>query len=270
MSFQRYPLSTVQKVGQFIRETLVTPTATPQQPASLGELSEEDSGEPILPDSLDALGDLFRVGDVPEDNLPAPNVEGRWYISTVDPAEALFKLPGLWVRAGIRLVTYLQCQPDGGLGITWALPELLSTTEHLEVAISKASSTQPPQPMGALPNVIEAIEGDGSLSSFLSASIFLRELKEFGRFGKHARWTHHRFVDAAPSQINWQWRTNPPQDFAPKVVTLPDGQVVIEFFSCRVLKPIALFRHVDRYSPNSYQAQNADQVIAVAAPKPSK
>lgn len=270
MSFQRYPLATVQKVSQFVRETLVTPTAIPQQSNPSGEQFKEDAEEATPPDSLDALGDLFRVGDIPEDNLPAPNAEGRWYISTIDPAEALFKLPGLWIRAGIRLVTYLQCQPDGGLGITWALPELLSTTEHLEEAIVTVNGSHPPQPQGALPNVIEALEGDGSLSSFLSASIFLRELKEFGRFGKHARWTHHRFVDAVPPQVNWQWRTSAPQDFAPKVVTLPTGEVIVEFFSCRVLKPIALFRHVDRYGTNSYQAQNADQVIAVAATAPSK
>jgi hypothetical protein len=38
----------------------------------------------------------------------------------------------------------------------------------------------------------------------------------------------------------------------------------VEFYSCRVQKPIALFRHVDRYPPNSYMANNQDQVIAVA------
>ncbi|MBD0267153.1 MAG: hypothetical protein ICV77_02555 [Cyanobacteria bacterium Co-bin8] len=258
MSFQRYPLSTVQKVSQFIRETLVLPAV---EPSALSTTAEP---EWLQPDSLDALGDLFRVGDPAEETIPAPNDEGRWYISTIDPADALFKLPGLWTKAGIRLVTYLQRQPEGGLGLTWAMPELLSTTEHLEAAIATAG-TNPPHPVGALPNVVEALEGDGSLSSFLSASIFLRELREFGRFGNQARWTHHRFVDAVPPKANWQWRTKPPQDLAPKVVTLPDGQIVVEFFSCRVVKPIALFRHVDRYSPNSYQAQNADQVIAVIA-----
>ncbi|HEY9738064.1 MAG TPA: hypothetical protein V6D06_17350 [Trichocoleus sp.] len=264
MSFQRYPLATVQKVSQFVREALVLPTV--DQSAYTAE--SDDSTEELEPDSLDALGDLFRVGDTPQDSGPAPNLDGRWYVSTIDPAEALLKLPGLWIRAGIRLVTYLQRRPDGGLGLTWALPELLSTTEQLEAAIAVSNGTQPPHPQGALANVVEALEGDGSLSSFLTASIFLRELKEFGRFGKQARWSHHRFVDQVPPQANWQWRTQMPKDFAPKVVTLPDGQVVVEFFSCRVMQPIALFRHVDRYGNNSYQSQTADQVIAVAVPKP--
>lgn len=264
MSFQRYSLATVQKVSQLIRETLVLPPAEQLAPAA----ASEDGVEELEPDSLDALGDLFRVGDTPQDSGPAPNLEGRWYISTIDPAEALLKLPGLWIRAGIRLVTYLQQRPDGGLGLTWALPELLSTTEQLEAAIAASNGTQAPHPQGALPNVVDAIEGDGSLSSFLAASIFLRELKELGRFGKQARWSHHRFVDQVPPQVNWQWRTQVPKDFAPKVVTLPDGQVLVEFFSCRVIQPIALFRHVDRYGSSSYQSQTADQVIAVAVPRP--
>jgi len=56
MAFQRYPLPTVQKVSQLIRGTLVLPMADAQTKEAP---SEEDEG---VPDSLDALGDLFRVG----------------------------------------------------------------------------------------------------------------------------------------------------------------------------------------------------------------
>jgi hypothetical protein len=275
MSFQRYPIATVQKVSQFIRETLVLPSVSPlplsaTDSFSNGSSGSEDDTEPWEPDSLDALGDLFRIGDDLEEQVPAPNVEGRWYISTINPGDSLLKLPGLWLRAGIRLVTYLQRYTDGGVGMTWALPELLSTTEYLDAAIESAGQgTEPPHPIGALTNLTDALEGDGSLSSFLSASIFLREVREFGRFGPQARWTHHRFVAEPPPKVTWQWRTKPPQDFSPKVVTLSDGQIVVEFFTCRVMKPIALFRHVDRYPATSYHAQTADQVIAiVGSPNP--
>jgi hypothetical protein len=259
MSFQRYPLSTVQKVSQCIRSGLELPALEAESNPSV---IEDDT---IIPASLDDLGDLFRVGDAPEDALPAPNREGRWYLSTKDPGDSLNRLPGLWLKAGIRLVTYLQCQADGGTGITWAMPELLSTTEYLEEAIEKASDNSPPHPVGALPNVMNGLEGDGSLSSFLAASIFLREIREFGRFGRQSRWIHHRFVAEVPGKVAWQWKAKSPQDFSTKVVTLPDGQVVVEFFSCRVQRPIALFRHVDRYSSNSYHPNNADQVLAVTS-----
>ncbi|NJL45710.1 MAG: hypothetical protein HC922_08285 [Leptolyngbyaceae cyanobacterium SM2_3_12] len=66
-----------------------------------------------------------------------------------------------------------------------------------------------------------------------------------------------------PPQIPWEWRTSKPEDFSPKVVLRPDGEILVEFYSCRVQKPIALFRHLDRYPPNSYTATNQDQAIAV-------
>lgn len=161
MAFQRYPLPTVQKVSQLIRDTLVLPL--PEQSASGSASTLEDDK---IPDSLDALGDLFRVGDDLDQNLPAPNTEGRWFVSTLDPSEALGKLPGLWLAPGIRLVTYLRQDGEGGMGATVALPGLLSTTERLEEAINKAAADQPPTPMGTLPNLMGGIEGDGSRPRF--------------------------------------------------------------------------------------------------------
>lgn len=257
MAFQRYPLPTVQKVSQLIRETLILPIADDRAKAG----APQDDGS--IPDSLDALGDLFRVGDDLDENLPAPNTEGRWFVSTLDPSEVLNKLPGLWLAPGIRLVTYLRQDKEGGMGATVALPSLLSTTERLEAAIESVASDQAPNPMGALPSLMGGIEGDGSLASFLSASILIRELREFGRFGRYARWTHHRFVAAVPPKLPWQWRTKMPEDFSPKVVLRPDAEVVVEFYTCRVQKPVALFRHVDRYPPNSYTATTQDQAVAV-------
>ncbi|NMF84466.1 hypothetical protein [Nodosilinea sp. P-1105] len=264
MSFQRYPLATVQKVSQLVRETLVLPPH--EQPCHQADGSPTVADDTMLPDSLNALGDLFRAGDMPEDNLPAPNAEGRWFVSTMDPAEALSKLPGLWLQPGIRLVSYLRQDHQGGIGVTVALPSLLSTIEQLETAIDKATQTgQPPSPMGILPSLMASLDGDGSLSSFLSASVFIREVREFGRFGQYARWAHHRLVNAPPAKVTWQWRTKAPEDFSPKVVLRQDSEIVVEFYSCRIHKPIALFRHFDRYPPNSYTAQNQDQVIAVPA-----
>lgn len=258
MAFQRYPLPTVQKVSQLIRGTLVLPMADAQTKEAP---SEEDEG---VPDSLDALGDLFRVGDDLEDNLPAPNTDGRWFVSTLNPSEVLNKLPGLWLAPGIRLVTYLRQDKEGGVGATVALPGLLSTTERLEAALESLAPDQSPSPMGCLSSLMSGIEGDGSLASFLAASILIREILEFGRYGRYARWIHHRFVEAIPQKLPWQWRAKMPEDFSPKVVLRPDAEVIVEFYTCRVQKPVTLFRHVDRYPPNSYAATNQDQVIAVA------
>jgi hypothetical protein len=264
MSFQRYPLNAVQKISQTIRDALVLPPHE-QQPEKV--TAEDFDADDSIPDSLNALGDLFRAGDMPEDKLPAPNKEGRWFVSTVDPADALAKLPGLWIRPGIRLVTYLRQDSKGGIGTTVAIPSILSSTEQLEMAIENVTQANPaPTPDGSLKTLMESLEGDGSLATFLEASIFIREIRELGRFGAYARWTHHRFVNVLPPKVSWQWRAKAPEDFSPKVVLRPDGEVIVEFYSCRVQKPVTLFRHLDRYSANSYLANNQDQVVAIMDP----
>lgn len=261
MSLQTFPLDVLQKVSLHIRSQLVIPASERQPPADSFGATEDDFPEPH---SLDTLGDLFRVGGFAEDSLPAPNAEGRWFISTLDPAAALGKLPGLELKPGVRLVTYLQRRPEGGLGVTWALPDLMSTTAHLEAALESAGNGQiPPHPRGALGHVMDGIRGNHSPASFIAASLLIRELKELGRTGRLRRWHHHRLIGSEPTQYPWQWRSKSPKDWSAKVKILEDQSVFVEFFSCRVAPPIALFRHLDRYSPQSYRPQSTDQVIAV-------
>lgn len=264
MSLHTFSIEAVQKVGQHIRAQLVLPPSE-QQPTLEGEnVTPDELPEPA---SLDALGDLFRLGGFGDEDLSAPNRQGRWFISTIDPAVALNKLPGLNLKSDVRLVTYLQQRSDGGVGVTWALPKLMSTTVHLEAALESVGEGAPPRPRGALSNVMEAIEGNDTPASFVAASLLARELKELGRTGKLRRWSHHRLIGKVPSQRPWQWRSKVPQDLSPKVKRSDQG-VLVEFFSCRVVPPIALFRHVDQYPAGSYRPKTNDQVIA--QPEPAK
>ncbi|WP_008312621.1 hypothetical protein [Leptolyngbya sp. PCC 6406] len=260
MALQTFSLDAVQKVSQHIRKKLVLPLSE-QQPAA--DNNGAIAGEPPEPDSLDTLGDLFRAGSFAEETIPAPNSEGRWFISTMDPAAVLYKLPGLSIKPGIRLVTYLQRRPEGGLGVTWALPELLSTTAHLEAALEDIGSSTPPHPKGALGHVMDGIVGNGSPASYIATSLLIREFKELGRTGNLRRWSQHRLIDRVPSRQTWQWRSKVPQDLSPKVKVLEDESVLVEFFSCRVVAPVALFRHLDQYHRGGYRPKPNDQVIAL-------
>lgn len=263
MAVQRFSLDVVQKVQQYIQSQLTLPPSE-QQPVST-DAERALIVETVPPSSLDALGDLFRVGGFGDDEGAAPNAEGRWFISTVDPAGAVVKLPGLLVKDKVRLVTYLQRQSTGGMGVTWALPELMSTTAELEAAIESAGvGAIPPHPKGALGNVMDGIEGDRSPASYIAASILLREFKEFGRSGNNCRWTHHRLVTAVPPNKPWKWRIQKPMtDLSPKIQIKEDKSVMVEFFSCRTAPPIALFRHLDQYVAKSYRPKAHDQVIAI-------
>lgn len=264
MSIQKLPIEAVQKVRQYIQKSLVLPESE-NHPRQTGFTSDEEMPEP---DSLYDLGTLFNfAGPVDEDTL-APNTQGRWFISATNPGAALIKLPGLKLKPGLRIVSYLQRTGDSGTGVTWAIPEPLSTTAQLENALAKRGDRdQPPCPEGALENFMEAIEGDRSPASFVVASILRRELLEFGAVGKGCQWTHHRLINAIPAQASWQWKSGIPKDLSPKVLVAVDGKVAVEFFTCRIVAPVAIFRHLDQYRAGQYQAVCLDQAIAALAPR---
>jgi hypothetical protein len=262
MSLQKFPVASIQKIEGFIKGHLSLPAVEhhPQTaPASTGEDMPE-------PSSIWALGDLFRTGSSGEEMLSIPNSDGRWFISTVDVSSVFARLPGLKLKPNYRLVTYLLRDVKGGMGSTWAIPDHRSATVNLEEALKAASlRDNPPYPEGALLNIMAAIEGDRSPLSFMMASILQRELQEFGRCGADVDWGHHRFISTVPQQRQWHWRMAAPSDLEPKVRLLPDGQAAVEFFTCRVAPPVAIFRHVDHYPVGQYQAKSINQPVATVA-----
>ncbi|MBE9013744.1 hypothetical protein IQ250_26505, partial [Pseudanabaenaceae cyanobacterium LEGE 13415] len=193
--------------------------------------------------------------------------QGQWFLSSANPGTALMKLPGLKLKPGLRFVSYLYRIGDDGTGATWAIPEQFSTTSYLEKALLTAEGRdQPPQPENALADFMDAIDGDHSPMSFVIASLLRRELLEFGKTGRFATWSQHRLINNLPTLPNWQWRTEAPKDYSPKVRVFPDGRVAVEFFSGRTVAPIAIFQHVDHYLAGQYRAKHLDRAIAIAQP----
>ncbi|WP_448563314.1 hypothetical protein [Trichothermofontia sp.] len=246
-----------------IKGSLLLPE-TEDSPESITSLDNID--ETPEPESLDDLSSFFQAASMQEEENYGPNIEGRWFVSTLNPGAALIRLPGIWVKLDWRLVTYLYRVPGDGIGITWAVPEALSTTAQLESVLENSSDRHhPPQPKGALPDFMEALEGDRSPASFLVASIFRREIQELGRTGKSKSWEYHRLIDVLPPQVQWQWAGDPITDLSPKVRLLPDGKAAVEFFSCRITPPVAIHRHIDQYPATQYRSLTRDS--AVAKPK---
>ncbi|UBF24098.1 hypothetical protein K9N68_20520 [Kovacikia minuta CCNUW1] len=262
MVVQKIPLESAQKIRQLIKNTLTIPESE-NHPRTWSSYDEVD--QLPEPDSLSDLGELFNFGGPIEEATYAPNTKGQWFISSTNPGAALVKLPGLKLKPELRLVSYLHRHAKDGVGVIWAVPEALSTTAQLEKGLSNRDDrSHPPQPEGALPDVMEAIEGDRSPASFVIASILCRELQEFGAIGKFCNWTHHRLINALPNQVHWQWKIEEPKDLSPKVRVFPDGKVAIEFFTCRVAPPVAIFQHIDQYPNGHYKAAKLDRPIAVA------
>ncbi|PSB17638.1 hypothetical protein C7B76_09470 [filamentous cyanobacterium CCP2] len=262
MTIQKFPLETLKKVRQYIQGTLVLSDAK-TQPQSWAELDEEN--ELPEPESLDDLSGVFAFGGLSEEELSGSTQRDRWFVSTVNPADSLLKLPGLSLNPAFRLVSYLYRAGEDGVGLVVAVPERYSTMVHLEKSLQTCGDiSQPPKPDNALPQFMEAIDGDRSPLSFLIASLFRRELQEFGALGNRCQWSHHRFIDALPAQANCQWRVEPsPKDFSPKVKVLPTGQAAVEFFTYRAGNPIVIYRHLDQYAAQNYKVNPLDKAIAL-------
>lgn len=256
------PNNTVKKIRQYIKNILVVPDSEnhPKEWVSFEEV--DDLPEP---ESLDQLGDLFKFSSPLDPQMPAPNKAGSLFISTVNPGSVFSKLPGLKLKSGWRLVSYLYRQQDNGVGITWAVPEDRSTTAELENALADSSDEiTPPHPTGALPDFMEALEGDRSPMSFMIASLLRLELEEFGRLGKHCRWSNHWLINEIPAQVKWQWKTSSaPKDLSTKVQVLPDGKVAVEFFTLQVTKPVVICRHLEQYPASGYNAKYVDRPVAI-------
>jgi hypothetical protein len=265
MSTQKVPLDALQKIRQYIHNALALPDSEnyPRQPSTKDE-------ELPKPNSIASLGDLFHFGGTPGETIHIPNTEGQWFISATNPGSVVTKLPGLQLKPEIRLVSYLYRLGENGINVTWAVPEALSTTAHLEEALRMCGGQDnPPTPEGALRDFMGAIEGDRSPLSYVIASILRRELLELGALGKTSLWATHQLIDTPPQQPHWQWRIDSIKNLSPKVRLLPDGKAVLEFFTQRKSSPTAIFQHLDQYAPRTYQAQCLDRVIAIVA-TPSK
>ena len=261
MSTQKVPLEALQKIRQYLKTALVLPDSENHPKARSLDITELITE----PDSLAGLGDLFRVADTPDITEHMPNLSGKWFISAVNPGAALIKLPGLSLKPGTRLVSYLYRSQEEGLSVTWALPETLSTTAHLEEALKTCDGQQnPPAPAGKLADFMEAVIGDRSPMSFVIASLLRRELKELGALGTLRAWSHHRLIDTLPAQAEWQWRTQALTDLSPKIRLSPDGKAALEFFTCCTAPSIAIFQHLDHYAVGHYQAQGLDRAVAIA------
>lgn len=261
MSTQKFSLTTIKKIRQYITNTLNVPDSDFSPLAA----DLENGSEIPEPESLDDLSGLFTFGSTSGLDLVPTSSQDQWVISTVNPGAALLKLPGLRLKPDYRLVSYLYRSEDDSTGVVWAVPIELSTTAQLEKALTFSSTlAKIPRPIGALSSFMDAIEGDRTPASFIVASILRRELQEFGATGSRRNWSHHRFIDTVPSQINWKWRMDQPTDLFPKVKRSNDDQAVVEYFTCRVVAPVTIYRHIDQYLPGQYKPTSIDQSVAVA------
>ena len=187
-----------------------------------------------------------------------------WSKSSIDPMELLSVFSSLWLKNGLILRAYQFREGGNGNGIVWAMPEECGFPEPGSCPKSKGVFLEPPKPPGAIDHIMEAIEGDGSPGSYLSASLFAREAAEFGALWHGAGWSTHEILGEEPSQLaqgkagrsgleddddhpdEWNWLEEKPEEWQPTICE--EGNLVtVVFCTFSGLERQAIYRHLDTY-----------------------
>jgi hypothetical protein len=194
--------------------------------------------------------------------------ESGWFVDS-GLAESIVSLfPRIHLRPEFRLVTIIRRDGIGGSGWTFALPA--DAAPPSANAFESNVLTPPKPPEGALADFMDAIEGDGSLRSYVSASIVRRELDELGAWWHGIQWgTHEIFTDpadgnAGDSSAGWSWTDDEFVDRTP--VAVRDGSTItVTFWTSSLLERARVVRHVDLYEEGSLPVLGSDELTVATA-----
>lgn len=195
-----------------------------------------------------------------------------WYASAYDANDLIRVFDTLWLKEGFALHAYVYPGGVGGNGIIWAVPADAPLLAPDDCAELEDGWLQPPRPPGAVP-LMQAIEGDGSPWSYLSASILCREAAEFGAFWHGCVWSDQAILSKPPRQAdgqeergdplkltrdapvsNWTWHGPAPRIWKPNYTDLGATKEVV----LHIHNPIGgevVYRATDTYPTDSYEGK---------------
>ena len=202
-----------------------------------------------------------------------------WSKCKVEPLEVLKAFPVLHLKNGFVLRAYQFREGGNGNAVVWAMPEDSPFPEPDCCQKLKDAFLEPPRPPEALDDLMEVIEGDGSHWSYLSASIFLREMNEFGAMWHGCEWSTHEIIDKDPSDYfnraqedakenispprigKWKWLKDKPDEWQPSVCK-GKKNIIVTFYSYSGLGVDVIYLHVDTFQPRKYSFKTKKVMIA--------
>ena len=201
-----------------------------------------------------------------------------WCASAYDANDLIRVFDTLWLKAGFALHAYEYRAGDNGNGIIWAVPADAPLLAPDQCPRLEDRFLDPPRPPGAVP-LMQAIEGDGSPWSYLSASILSREAAEFGAIWHGCVWSDQTILSKPPRQAdgqealdeareltgdvpigNWTWRGSAPRTWKP---TYSDRGTTREVV-LHIHNPIGqeeAYRATDVYPAGSYDGETERTVL---------
>ncbi len=198
-----------------------------------------------------------------------------WSKSGVDPTDLLSVFSSLKMKQGFVLRAYQFRAGSNGNGIIWAMREDSEFPEPAECPALENVALETPKPPGSMDNLMEAIEGDGTAWSYLSASIFAREAWEFGAIWHGCSWREHRILGKEPRNLSprsndeeaargpseWKWVEAKPTEWLPHVSKSSDA-VQVTFYTFSGLEVEGIYRSLDQYTPGRYVPKFNNKTIA--------
>ena len=197
-----------------------------------------------------------------------------WFASH-DRANGLLRVfDALWLKEGFALHTYEYRDGSNGNGIIWAVPADAPLVAPRDCSRVEDAWMQPPKPPEAVP-LMEAIEGDGSPWSYLSASILSREAAEFGAIWHGCVWSDQTILSKSPRQDgehearkltgdapvgNWTWCGAAPRKWNPTYADMGASKEVV----LHIHNPIGqeeIYRATDTYRAGSYVCETKRIVL---------
>ena len=195
------------------------------------------------------------------------DLPGGWSKSPVDPVQILDVFNPLRLKTGFVLQAYLLRSGGDGQGIVWALPVGQDLPDPGRRPKLLRWFLWPFKPSAALRNYMEAIEGNGTPFSYLSASIAARELAEFGAAWHFQSWRTENILDRDPwiepprsdecfgFSPSESWRLEAPrpeaEEWEPRV-ELGEDAATVTFITYSGHIEQRITRVTDRYSVGSY------------------
>ena len=217
-----------------------------------------------------------KLASAPDRLAEANPFSGRW--SDSDGANDLIGVfDALRLKAGFGLRAFVYREGRNGNGIIWAVQADAPPVAADECPRLEDTWLQPPRPPGAVP-LMQAIEGDGSPWSYLSASILSREAAEFGAIWHGCVWSDQTILSKPPQQADdpdaddarkltgdapvshWTWRGAAPGTWKPTYADRGTSREVV----LHIHKPIGgeeIYRATDTYPIGSYDGQTETTVL---------
>ena len=201
-----------------------------------------------------------------QDERGKPLLEG-WSKNAPDPMKLLERFHHLRMKKGYVLRNYLYQSFGGSHSAIFAMPQDAPFPEPEECMNERECDWDVPIPEGAIEDFMLVVTGDKTPESYMSASMFARDVSSLGASWHGVGWgAHHVLFRSLFSRSKrsdedfywhfysrqWEWHGPRPRRWAPRFEFV-DGTPTVTFHTYTGLGRDSLLQHTDRFRKRSYR-----------------